>query len=132
MLPDASVAIVRTQTDADALSARYDHDVRVDAVAGRLVYVHVPEPGGEPAHVATLRGAALVRGLELLGRRREAFGAGGRGRGPPPPSNTTKAQQGVVDLDIDVDWSCGWNFCLSSNECGDRPDCGSCFLFWCA
>ena len=71
------VEIVTTDAEALALSERYDNNIRVEAVAGELIYVLVPDPEQAPTeHIGTLRGAYLEGTLDKLSDRLQELNTG--------------------------------------------------------
>ncbi|KAK7756770.1 hypothetical protein SLS62_001213 [Diatrype stigma] len=143
---DADVAVVATAADAAALSARYGHRVRVDAVAGQLVYVHVPpaaEGGGPAVHIGTLRGEELGRALELIYYHRHHHPPGPAaaqsvGFGPGEGHNSSLGGGGTIaaageDGHVDAPMGCLSHLCLSSWQCMRirGGGCGACMIFWC-
>lgn len=148
---DADVEVVATAAEAAALSARYDHHVRIDAVAGQLVYVHVhvhvppPGPEGVPApapavqHIGTLRGEELDRALELIYHRNDRHPLGSATEfdeeynSRSSLNGTVAAVGGDGHGRVDAPMGCLSHLCLSSWQCMriQGGGCGACMIFWC-
>lgn len=121
--PDPDVAIITKAEEGEALSARYNHEVRIDSVAGQLVYLHVPADG-PPTHIGTLRGEEFDRVLGLIYHR----------HGGPQEAYVQNGTAPAVGGDagrLDRQLGCLSHLCLSSFQCMQIQGCGACMIFWC-
>ena len=112
---------------ASALSERYDHQVRLEAVAGELIYVLVPDTEKAPTeHIGTLRGEYLEDMLDNIEARLEheqnKLGL---------TANTTPAPKSVLARDAQKNCFDA-TFCILTWQCIQvDSSCAGCAIFFC-
>ena len=118
--PDSMVKVVTTADEGLALSEHHNHMVRVEAVAGELVYVLAPEPEkAATQHIGTMRGKYLEETLSKIESHLQQQSSG-------TMTNTTAAHTTLSEASCSVTW------CFVAWGCIYKDGhCGGCIIFWC-